>query len=272
DRPIRRRAVEDVEAVAHLEELVVLREGVEDADVDAFRHRRRVDPAGDLDAGPVRLDQVAHDETGDLAPRIRHAVDDAVDPGQAPGLLGVQPRLARLHPEAGRRTLRPVPALTGLDARDAGDDQLGAAGEAGRRVRNDRADEDLQVRREDVAVEGDRGAAARRPDRRAVVPGEVVRDLDQIEDCLSHLLEDVLAHHLAMVRDAEDDPDVVRADPALAELPEDVWQEPGALGRPREVVDDDGRGLLAAGQVADAERPDRVAEGPGHALLADARR
>src|SRR5262249_7222258 len=143
--------------------------------------------------------------------------------------------------------LRPGPARAGLDAGDARYAQLGPAGEAGRRGRDDRADEDLQVRREDVAVERDRRAAARRPDRRAVVPGEVVRDLDQIEDCLSHLLEDVLAHHLAMVRDAEDDPDVVRADPALAELPEDVWQEPGALGRPREVVADDGRGLLAAG-------------------------
>ena len=86
----------------------------------------------------------------------------------------------------------------------------------------------------------------------------VVEDREAVGHLLAQLLLLVRFHQGAVGTDGHDDLDPFVLDPAPVQFLDDERQETVSLGRTGQIIDGDGRGLLAFGQFANAFLPDGI--------------
>ena len=214
-------------------------------------------------------DDVARHEAGESEPRVGNSVDEEVDAREPGDLVGLVARIGLDDRITAAGAGASMIGLGGREARDPGEDQLRSAGEAGGAMGDDRADEDPQIGLHEFAIQLDRRAEARRPERDAAVPSEMIADGAAGEDLGAELLLEVGSRHGAVVRDAGEDQDASIRESGCAELVEDGRDEPVARSRTREIVDHDARAPAAARDLAQPWRSDRLLEGLRDAGLAD---
>ena len=206
---------------------------------------------------------------GDAAPAGQDSVDDSVDAGQTSALLHLQPELGNGLGHASARPAWSVQCPSRGDAGHTGRQQLRATGEAWRAVRGDSADQHLELRSHDEAIDVDRCAAFRLTDIDAIVPGKVVAHQHRVNDLLADLPGHLFPRQLAMVGHANNDDHTLAADTGLRQLVQQRRQQAVGGGRAREVVDDDSGALLAPGQLSKAWNANRLRKGCPDPVLAN---
>ncbi len=211
---------------------------------------------------------------GDLPPGVDHHVDGVVEAGAlgegVDHLAGVRTAGGGLGAAAGAFGFEAVQLGDAEDPGAAGQQDLGAAAEAGQGVGQDAADADDDPGVHHPAVDDHRHAGTQPPEVAQVgAEGVVAVDRVSAADLGPQLALHLFGRELPVRAGSHEEGDAALGHPRIGEHAQQVGHDAVRRRRPAEIVDDDERRPLAAGSLFQRGGADGVAQRPGELLLAE---